>query len=158
MTKDNTWVNFEGRVHQDPRFEFTDDAIIFTDPDAVEITNVEFVDGYPDEHTDLLSSYNHTIINKNQIRITSDAFGADLYYVYMSYNADYENQSLVIGSKANRMTFAQGDIIQPMKLTSRGFDEPMSKLKDGSPKQFRVVSVGFIYDGSILQRLNIQEI
>jgi hypothetical protein len=40
---------------------------------------------------------------------------------------------------------------------SANYDKPMSLNADGTPKKFEVMSAEPIYDGAILQKLNLQE-
>lgn len=141
----------------DNRFEKTDDYIIFTDPEAVEITKVIRVEGYPDADTTILSSYDFEIINKNQIRIHSSMFGADFYSGHIDYNALYEQSSVAIGYDAERMTFSNGDTVVPMIRNPQGVDIPMSRNKDGSAKKFTVYGVDVFYDGAVWQKLSLQE-
>lgn len=55
------------------------------------------------------------------------------------------------------MTFHIGDTVIPYVYGANGKDKPMSLKKDGTPKEFKIVGKGLIYDGAILQNLTIQE-
>lgn len=76
---------------------------------------------------------------------------------------EYKNQSgkVVISEKITNekipMTFRIGDIVIPYILSSTGVDIPMSKYKDGKPKEFKVVKIEIIDDGAVWQELTLQE-
>ena len=74
---------------------------------------------------------------------------------------EYKNDTgeLAISTKSIElpMSFNEGDLVTPMKLSSNGEDVPMSRYKDGTSKQFEVVKVNFIYDGATCQELTLQE-
>lgn len=53
--------------------------------------------------------------------------------------------------------FGIGNKVIPMVFGADGQDRPMSRYKNGNPKEFAVVSVKFIYDGAVWQELTLQE-
>lgn len=75
--------------------------------------------------------------------------------------SDYydENKNKVIAiDNANKMCFRMYDIVEPYVFGANGQDKPLSKNKDGSPKQFQVLGVKPIYDGAVWQELTLQEV
>lgn len=71
-----------------------------------------------------------------------------------------DNQELttkIIGVFQPSMVFQQYDIVIPMVYSARQTDSPMSKYKDGLPKEFEVLSSKLIYDGAVWQELILQE-
>ena len=56
------------------------------------------------------------------------------------------------------MTFKIGDIVIPYVFGVGGQDKPMSRYKDGSPKQFRVVGAKIFFSGATWQEITLQEI
>jgi hypothetical protein len=55
------------------------------------------------------------------------------------------------------MTFKIGDIVIPYVFGVGGQDKPMSRYKDGSPKQFRVVGAKIFFSGATWQEVTLQE-
>ena len=56
------------------------------------------------------------------------------------------------------MSFRLHDKVIPMVFGANGQDQPMSKYKDGSPKQFEVVGTNLLYDGAVWQEISLQEV
>jgi hypothetical protein len=79
------------------------------------------------------------------------------------YEADKDgfptkNKVISIDKSTGRMLFKEYDIVIPMVYGADGKDRPMSKYKDGTPKQFRVLGVKPYYNGAVWQELYLQEI
>ena len=55
------------------------------------------------------------------------------------------------------MLFQKYDIVRPMVRNADGTDRPLSSYKDGTPKDFMVLSSRLIYDGEIMQEIICQE-
>lgn len=72
---------------------------------------------------------------------------------------DYESGEKVISIEDTSlpMSFKIYDKVIPMVYNSKGADEPMAKLKDGSPKVFKVLGRRIFYDGAVWQELYLQE-
>jgi hypothetical protein len=81
------------------------------------------------------------------------------YYLYDSTKPKNQGDKVIsaVDSGLN-MTFTEGDIVIPMIPSAMGGDEPMSRYKDGSPKEFRVVGTSIINDGAVWQKIYLQEL
>lgn len=98
--------------------------------------------------------------------------GKELVEFLCSIDDYYEYDESAVGNKGRKvistttsglnMHFNIGDSIIPMVLrpNAQGMlvDSPISRYADGTPKMFRIVSVKFIYDGAVWQRIIGQEI
>ena len=74
------------------------------------------------------------------------------------YYDDSGNKVIAVDNSTNRMCFRMYDIVEPYVFGANGQDKPLSKNKDGSPKQFQVLGVKPIYDGAVWQELTLQEV
>lgn len=91
----------------------------------------------------------------------------DVYGSVASYEVEQEEKTVVImgkkksisksGENGLPMTFHIGDIVIPYIYGADHKDKPMSLNKDGTPKQFKVISKGLPTNGAIFQRLVLQE-
>lgn len=72
---------------------------------------------------------------------------------YFDENGDQK----IFDNGAGKMFFENGDIVLPMNYSAQGVDVPLSLIKGRTPKIFSVVGSKMIYDGSVLQRLYLQE-
>lgn len=75
---------------------------------------------------------------------------------------DYKDENgekvISVGKDNLPMSFSHGDIAIPMKRSYDGVDIPRSVNSDGTPKEFIVTGINYIYDGACWQKLNLQEI
>jgi hypothetical protein len=55
------------------------------------------------------------------------------------------------------MLFQKYQIVRPMVRNADGTDRPLSSYKDGTPKDFMVLSTRLVYDGEIMQEIVCQE-
>lgn len=78
----------------------------------------------------------------------------DILYFEIGKNYEFERSAVL------PMTFEVGNLVIPMisDVNLPHTDIPMSKKPDGTPKQFRIVGIDFIYDGAVWQKLSLQEI
>ena len=74
------------------------------------------------------------------------------------YYDESGNKVIAIDNSTNKMCFRMYDIVEPYVFGANGQDKPLSKNKDGSPKQFQVLGVKPIYDGAVWQELTLQEV
>ena len=74
------------------------------------------------------------------------------------YYDEYGNKVIAVDNSTNKMCFRMYDIVEPYVFGANGQDKPLSKNKDGSPKQFQVLGAKPIYDGAVWQELTIQEV
>lgn len=74
------------------------------------------------------------------------------------YYDDNKNKVIAIDNSTNKMCFRMYDIVEPYVFGANGQDKPLSRNKDGSPKQFQVLGVKPIYDGAVWQELTLQEV
>ena len=74
------------------------------------------------------------------------------------YYDESDNKVIAIDNSTNKMCFRMYDIVEPYVFGADGQDKPLSKNKDGSPKQFQVLGAKPIYDGAVWQELTIQEV
>lgn len=68
------------------------------------------------------------------------------------------NKVIAIDNSTNKMCFRMYDEVEPYVFGANGQDKPLSRNKDGSPKQFQVLGVKPIYDGAVWQELTLQEV
>lgn len=104
-----------------------------------------------------INNLNNNETYKFSVNVTNIANG-DLTFEDINIEST-NNTNLVISTKQKDlpMTFEIGDEVIPMIYNASGNDEPMSKKKDNTAKVFRVVGRDMIYDGSIWQKLYLQE-
>ncbi len=69
-----------------------------------------------------------------------------------------ENDILMISDENGKMSFDIYDVVTPYTYGGEGKDVPFSLKKDGTPKNFQVVGIKFIYDGAVWQELTLQEV
>ena len=74
------------------------------------------------------------------------------------YYDESGNKVIAIDNSTNKMCFRMYDIVEPYVFGANRQDKPLSKNKDGSPKQFQVLGVKPIYDGAVWQELTLQEV
>ena len=74
------------------------------------------------------------------------------------YYDESDNKVIAIDNSTNKMCFRMYDVVEPYVFGANGQDKPLSRNKDGSPKQFQVLGVKPIYDGAVWQELTIQEV
>ena len=74
------------------------------------------------------------------------------------YDYDSGEKVISVDSLTERMCFRIYDQVIPMVYNNLGQDEPMSKLKDGSPKVFQVLGRRIFYNGAVWQELYLQEV
>lgn len=84
-------------------------------------------------------------------------------YIYKVVNNVFHLQNFIVcaGSETPNdypMVFNITDVVVPMIRSPYGADIPLSDNTDGSPKMFSVSSRNITYDGSVLQKLNLQEL
>jgi hypothetical protein len=74
------------------------------------------------------------------------------------YYDERENKVIAIDNSTNKMCFRMYDIVEPYVCGANGQDKPLSRNKNGNPKQFQVLGVKPIYDGAVWQELTLQEV
>lgn len=82
----------------------------------------------------------------------------DISDYYSDYYNERKNKVIAIDNSTEKMCFRMYDIVEPYVFGADGKDKPLSKNKDGSPKQFQVLGVKPIYDGAVWQELTLQEV
>lgn len=70
----------------------------------------------------------------------------------------YDGNGVKRISKDEAQIFSIYDKVQPMICGANGQDTPMSKNKDGLPKEFQVLSTKIFFDGAVWQELTLQEV
>lgn len=68
----------------------------------------------------------------------------------------FKKGSLTI-TRSEKMVFEMYDEVIPMVYGANGVDKPISKLKNGNPKKFKVLGTRIFYDGAVWQELTLQE-
>lgn len=99
------------------------------------------------------SSYNEIIREwKNGKEVATLSCAVDDYYTH------YGVKEIDKSGKTGKMLFSIGDIVVPYIFGANGKEIPMSKYKDGLPKQFKIIKSGVQYAGSPRSEILIQEI
>jgi hypothetical protein len=74
------------------------------------------------------------------------------------YYDEKGNKVISIDNSTGKMCFRMYDIVEPYVCGANGQDKPLSRNKNGNPKQFQVLGVKPIYDGAVWQELTLQEV
>jgi hypothetical protein len=74
------------------------------------------------------------------------------------YDYDSGKKVISVDDTSFPMSFRIYDQVIPMVYNNLGQDEPMSKLKNGSPKVFQVLGRRIFYNGAVWQELYLQEV
>jgi hypothetical protein len=99
------------------------------------------------------TDYNNTLTKYSNGKET-----ATILCSISDYYDESKNKVIAIDNSTNKMCFRMYDIVEPYVFGANGQDKPLSKNKDGSPKQFQVLGVKPIYDGAVWQELTLQEV
>ncbi len=100
------------------------------------------------------------IYYKNAVYTVADWTG---FYgiLFIPFDNEFISNTEIIVSvneNSDKMFFLQGDIVEPYVYGADGRDKPMATKKDGTPKQFKVISVGINNNNGITQDIVIQEV
>ena len=98
------------------------------------------------------TDYNNTLTKYSNGKET-----ATILCSISDYYDESKNKVIAIDN-SDKMCFRMYDIVEPYVFGANGQDKPLSKNKDGSPKQFQVLGVKPIYDGAVWQELTLQEV
>lgn len=104
------------------------------------------------QHKAIDTDYNNTLTKYSNGKET-----ATILCSISDYYDESKNKVIAIDN-ANKMCFRMYDIVEPYVFGADGKDKPLSRNKDGSPKQFQVLGVKPIYDGAVWQELTLQEV